>query len=83
MKTPDIKKFKRFMKKNEAHKTYTPTFCEDKEFCQGMHNMATLYKVSNPCSVCTQLVMEKLFQYEEAQEQAELEASTTHDEYLS
>jgi hypothetical protein len=83
MKIPNINDFKRFITKNKEHKTYVASFCSNKEFCQGIHNMAVQYKVANPCSVCTQFIMEKLFRYEEAQEQMELEALTTHDEYLS
>jgi hypothetical protein len=83
MKTPNVNDFKRFIVKNKKNKTYAASFCSNKEFCQGIHNMAVQYQIQNPCSVCTQLIMEKLFRYEETQEQMELEALTIHDEYLS
>ena len=81
MKIPDITKFSRFVKRKEDKKVYDIAFCEDKEFCQGIQELAKTYQVSNPCSLCTQLVIEKLFRFEEAQEESLKELP--HDTYLS
>jgi hypothetical protein len=81
MKIPDITKFPRMIKKHEQQKTYVTAFCEDKEFCQGMQSMAEKYKIPNPCAICTQLVMEKLYRLE--QEQEDFFNPARRDEYLS
>ena len=81
MKIPDITKFSRMIKKHEQQKIYVTAFCEDKEFCQGIHAMAEKYNVPSACAVCTQLIMEKLYRFE--QEQEDFNSPIHRDEYLS